>query len=61
MTGNGKTARDIEIHFQLQNAILFPRIHKTLEINNNIKEGGVILFLIKRNVSWKHKLNQMIK
>jgi hypothetical protein len=42
-----KTARDIGIHFQLQNALLFPGIHKTLEINNNIKEGGAILFLIK--------------
>jgi hypothetical protein len=34
----------------MQNARLFPRIHKTLEIynNNSIKEGGVILFVIKQ-------------
>jgi len=32
----------------MQNACLFPRIRKTLKINNNnIKEGGVILCLIK--------------
>ena len=35
--------------FSMQNSRLFPRIHKTLEINNNIKECGVILFLIKEN------------
>jgi hypothetical protein len=34
--------------FSMQNSRLFPRIHKTLEINNNIKEGSVILFVIKQ-------------
>jgi len=34
--------------FPMQNAPLFPRIHKTLETNNSIKEGCVILCLIKQ-------------
>ena len=46
--------------FSIQNALFFPRIHETLEINNNVKESGIMLCLALWPCRWTFTVQHTI-